>query len=100
MNRAVILPQAKQDIKETSAWYESQQNDLVLRFLQAIRDKIDLIKETPEAYPIRFQDTRGAVMDKFPYWIFFKELSEKSQILIIAVLSCYRNPNKIEKRLK
>lgn len=99
MNRLVILPQAKLNLEEIVDWYESQQQGLGKRFIKEFRLKVEKIKLNPEAYPNLMQNAKGALLDKFPYWIFFKELTQKEEILIIAVLSCFRDPAKIEKRL-
>lgn len=99
MNSVIILPEAKLDIQDTASWYDHRRKGLGRKFTSAVRQKADQIKNSPESYPFRFQETRGALLDKFPFWIFFKEFKEQKQILIIAVLSCFRDPGKIEKRL-
>ncbi len=65
MYDAVILPLAKLDVLETASWYDSQQKGLGKRFTKETRSKVLFIRKNPEAYAIRYKDTRCAVLIYF-----------------------------------
>lgn len=87
--KLILLPLAKIDIKETAEWYEALQKNLGKRFLNALKDEIKIIKTNPLLYQIRYDKTRVALIEKFPYLIHF-ELNKK-EIVIKAVIHTSRN---------
>jgi plasmid stabilization system protein ParE len=93
MFKVVVLPIAKQDIAEASNWYNSQEHRLGKRFVAEVRKHISFIKKHPEGAPIRYNNTRTAVLDKFPYTIHYRITDDKRLIVNLAVLHTSRNPN-------
>lgn len=92
MYRTVILPAARRDIQEAAKWYNTQLHGLGKRFAQNVRNKVAAIRQNPFAFAIRYQDTRVAVLDVFPFLIhYFIEETDK-RIVISAVLHTSRNP--------
>lgn len=84
---------AKQDIKEAAKWYNERQPGLGKRFTQHIRQKVKFIHQNPKAVDIRYDDTRTAVLDVFPYMIHFTIDEENKLVIISAVLSTQRDPD-------
>lgn len=92
MYRTVLLPAARRDIQEAAKWYNTQLDGLGKRVAQNVRNKVAAIKQNPFAFTIRYQDTRVAVLDIFPFLIhYFIDETEK-RIVISAVLHTSRNP--------
>lgn len=89
----MILPLAKQDIKEAALWYNTKQKGLGKRFSLQIRQKVDLLKQEPYAAAIRYDDVRTAVLDVFPYMVHYSIDEAKKLILISAILHTSRNPD-------
>ncbi len=59
MNNAmhvVILPLAKEDLKEAKVWYENKLKGLGKRFLSEVEKKINYIRNNPLASNIRYDD--------------------------------------------
>ncbi|MDH5610772.1 MAG: type II toxin-antitoxin system RelE/ParE family toxin [Cyclobacteriaceae bacterium] len=98
MYQSIILPLAKQDIKEAARWYNERSQGLGKRFTHHVREKVKFICQNPTAVAIRYDDTRTAVMDVFPYMIHFTIDEENKKIIISAVLSTHRNPDLWKKR--
>lgn len=92
MYKAIILPLAKQDIKEAADWYNLKQNRLGKRFTTHIRHKIELLKQEPHATTIRYDEIRTAVLDIFPFMIHYTINDPQKTIIITAVLHTSRNP--------
>jgi plasmid stabilization system protein ParE len=92
MYRSVLLPIAKNDIKDAASWYESMQDKLGKRFLLHIRQTTDIIKENPYLYAIRYDEVRTGVLDVFPFMIHYVIEESNKTVVIIAVLHTSRNP--------
>lgn len=92
MYKSIILPLAKQDIKEAAKWYNERQPGLGRRFTQHVRQKVRFICQNPKAAAIRYDDTRTAILDTFPYMVHFTVDEENKLVIISAVLSTHRDP--------
>ncbi len=92
MYKSVILPLAKQDIKEAAGWYNEHQPGLGKRFTAHLKKTVLYIRQNPKAVAIRYDDTRTILLDTFPYLIHFSIDDDKHIIIISAVLSTSRDP--------
>jgi len=93
MYKAVILPLANQDIKEAVEWYNAKQKRLGKRFIIHIRQKVQILKWEPYSSAIRYDETRTAVLDIFPFMIHYN-IDESNQLITIsAILHTSRNPD-------
>ena len=91
MYKAVILPLAKQDIKEAATWYNSKQKGLGIRFTKEVRSKVLLIRQNPKISTVRYDDVRTIVLDVFPFLIHFTVNDEQKTVVVSAVLHTSRN---------
>lgn len=64
--RFIIRPQAERDIQSAYDWYESQEPGVGERFLEAVRKRLEAIRDFPESCPIIYRDVRRAVVARFP----------------------------------
>ena len=92
MYQSLILPLAKQDIREAASWYNSKQNGLGKRFATQVREKVKFICQNPVAVPIRYDSVRTAVLDTFPFMIHYTINETQKQIIVSAVLHTSRDP--------
>ena len=92
MYKSIILPPAKQDIRNAAKWYNGKQKGPRKKFTKQVREKIIYIRRYPEHIAIRYSDNRTAVLDIFPYMIHFSIDRKNKTIIISAVLNTYRNP--------
>ncbi|WP_114751130.1 type II toxin-antitoxin system RelE/ParE family toxin [Pleomorphovibrio marinus] len=93
MYKSIILPQAKQDIKEGAKWYNDRKLGLGKRFTQHVRKKVHFIRQNPKAFAIRYKDTRTSLLDTFPYMIHFIVDDEQKLVIVSAILSTHRDPD-------
>lgn len=98
MYKSIILPLARQDIKDAAKWYNDRKNGLGKRFIQHVRQKVHFIRQNPKAVAIRYKDTRTAVLDTFPYMIHFTVDDDKKLVIVSAVIGTYRDPDKWTER--
>ncbi len=100
MYKSIILPLAKQDIKEVAKWYNSQKKGLGKRFTASVRKKVSYIRENPEHIAIRYGETRTTKIDTFPYMIHFTIDEENKTVIVSAVFGTKEDPKKWTKRNK
>jgi len=93
MYKVVILPVAKQDIKEAALWYNSRQKELGKRFALHVRRKINLLKQNPLSSATRYDEVKTAVLDIFPFMIHYSTDEQQNLIIVTAVLHTSRNPD-------
>ncbi len=87
--KLTLLPLAKIDLEEIATWYESRQKSLGKRFLNAIKEEIKILRVKPLLYQIRYDGTRVALIETFPYLIHFE--IDKKEIVIKAIIHTSRN---------
>ena len=84
-----ILPLAKIDLEEIASWYEIINKNLGRHFLKSVKDEIKILRVKPLLYQIRYDGTRVALIQTFPYLIHFE--INKKEILIKAIIHTSRN---------
>lgn len=98
MFKSIILPLAKQDIREVALWYNSRQKGLGKRFTLQLRQKVKFISQNTQAVAVRYADVRTAVLDAFPFMIHFTTEEDKKLVVITAVFHTSLNPKNWKKR--
>jgi toxin ParE1/3/4 len=91
-----IFPQAEEDIEFAAFWYELHRNGLGSEFILAIDAELNSIQRTPAMYPKIYKDYRRAIINRFPYGIFY--IIKDDTINILAVIHLSRNPKTFKKR--
>ena len=89
---------AKLDVREAKNWYKKQKEGLEKRFADAIKEVLYTIQNNPFSYELRYKNIRIGYTKIFPFGIHFYINETKSQIVIIAVLHCKRNPAEVQDR--
>ena len=89
---------AKTDLSDASKWYEKQQRGLGKRFLNEIKEAIDVICENPAGFQVRYDDYRICFTTTFPYGIHYQYIANKNEVHIMAVFHTSLNPQSWERR--
>jgi toxin ParE1/3/4 len=84
------------EAKAAAQWYERERVDLRDDFLAEVEQTLERISESPLRYPVLEGDTRRALLDRFPYAIFFR--LKKESIRVIAVFHSARDPKRWRRR--
>ena len=92
MYKSIILPLAKEDIREAAKWYNKKSQGLGKRFTAEIREKVRFIRQNPTASNIRYDNVRTAVLNIFPYMVHFTIDEPSKTIVFSAVLHTSRDP--------
>ena len=88
---------ARRDIQDAASWYEAQQSGLGGEFLDEIEGAFVRISENPKIYPVVHRETSRAVVQRFPFCIYYR--STGSVVTVVAVMHSSRDPNKWKSRI-
>lgn len=95
MVREIIFAcQAEEEIAEAYFWYEEREPGLGDRFFQALKRSVKAVALQPEIHPLRFDQVRRALVQKFPYAIYFEH--DEEFIYVHSVHHQSRNPTGLE----
>jgi toxin ParE1/3/4 len=98
MKRSIqFLRQAKNESEESKEYYESKRLGLGREFAQEVDKTLQRIEERPEQFPEVYKTVRKALLDRFPFCIFFR--IKEAVIQIIAVFHTSRDPEKWKGRV-
>jgi hypothetical protein len=86
-----FLKSAHIEYKEAVEFYSLQSDQLGERFINEVDKTISIIKNYPESFNKFTEHTRKAVVNIFPYSLFYSIINEN--IEIIAVAHQNRKPN-------
>lgn len=95
-HRLIIRQEAEQDLADAAQWYEEERNGLGREFLSEARDAIKTIVDRPLSFPIVDSPIRRALMQRFPYAIYY--VPDLSTVAVIAVTHLKRHPNRWRSR--
>ena len=90
-------PEAEGELDEAVSWYKEQQDGLEQVFFDDYLALEKRLEDTPQQFPVVFEDVRRANFSKFPFSIFFA--IEQVSVFIYAIFHQKRNPKEWEKRL-
>lgn len=79
----VFRPQAEDEVIEIRQWYESRRAGLGRQFGEAIDGLVGRVAERPLAYQRVHNETRRAVIARFPYAVYFR--LSGNNVVVLAV---------------
>lgn len=94
--RLVFRPQAEAELLDARAWYEEQRPGLGQTFAAAVDRALAGIVQNPLAYPRVHGETRRALLQRFPYAIYFRVVSD--ELVVLAVMHGRRLPRRWQSR--
>jgi toxin ParE1/3/4 len=90
MRSLILLPRAEVDLFDAAVWYETEREGLG----RAFESDFDRLASRVQASPLQFPEleahVRRAMLDRFPYGIFF--LADADLVTVLAVLHLHRDP--------
>ena len=88
--RLIIRKGAEDDIRDAYRWYNNQRPGLGSEFVREVRSLLPVIREQPEIYAAVEPPFRRALLERFPYAIFFK--ADEERVEVIACFHQRREP--------
>jgi toxin ParE1/3/4 len=94
--KSILVPKAKQELKEAFLWYENQEPGLGYEFLISADTARATIQRDPAVYPKVYRDIQRILVQRFPFAIYYAIRSDI--IFILAIFHSRRNPDEWKKR--
>lgn len=88
--KIIFSADARNEFESASAWYEEQRKGLDAQFVLYVEAKLEMIRKSPEIFPLVYSNYRKATLKRFPYLIFFEMVGE--DIHLLAVFHTSRKP--------
>ncbi|MGP8214999.1 MAG: type II toxin-antitoxin system RelE/ParE family toxin [Bacteroidia bacterium] len=82
----------KADITNAVDYYKNINPELARQFLFRIREAKSYIALTPLGFQVKYKDVRTLLLKQFPYHIHYLIDDAKQQIIILAIIHAYKNP--------
>jgi len=83
----LIQPAARQELRESTAWYREQNTSAADRFVTEVFKTLGSIERSPAAgkwIPFVAGSARRLAVAGFPYYVVFEEFADRVEILAIA----------------
>ena len=82
--------EAEFELFDATLWYETEQEGLGFEFDSEVHATLNRIALGPKQFPILSRDIRRAVVDRFPYGVFFVDFED--EISVIGIVHLHRDP--------
>jgi plasmid stabilization system protein ParE len=86
----IVRPLAAEDIERAAHWYERQARGLGEEFLDVLGRRMADIEAAPERFPRVSARLRRAMLNRFPYAVFFTVIDDTIQV--VACMHGRRHP--------
>ncbi|MFH0976058.1 MAG: type II toxin-antitoxin system RelE/ParE family toxin [Spirochaetota bacterium] len=93
-----ILSDAQLALMNAVRLYEEKSKGLGMRLLSEIESSLEIIRRFPECCPVRSDDTRRYLINRFPYLIIYT--FHKKKIWFLSFSQCRRKPEYWINRMK
>lgn len=85
----IFRPEAKAEILEAQAWYESRSPGLGFEFARAVEVAVESALRMPLAYPKIEGEFRHILLSRFPYSVIYRPSESE-----LVVVSCFHHKRK------
>ena len=96
----ILLSQAYKELLQARDWYNEQIKNLGDEFRFEVNLEFDYIEKHPDHYQKKYYNLKLALVNRFPYAIYYQKDDVLMQITIYAILHTKRNPDVLLKRIK
>ncbi len=94
--RILFRPQARTEVLEAQAWYESRATGLGLEFARSVDAAVASAVRNPEAFLLVTGSCRRVLLRRFPFSLIYRVRGD--EFLVIAVFHHRRNPARLVRR--
>jgi plasmid stabilization system protein ParE len=96
--KIVNRSEVKSDILSAVSYYTKINRKLAKQLLFRIREAKTAILRTPYGFQVKYKDVRTYLLKQFPYHIHYLVDSSRNQIVILAFIHSYKNPQDYSQR--
>jgi plasmid stabilization system protein ParE len=95
--RIVVRKAAARDAADAYDWYDEQRVGLGHEFLNEIEATLNRIGSGPLLFPVVLDDVRRALVQRFPYSVYFRVRGQ--EVRVLAVVRQSRDPRSWKRRV-
>lgn len=88
----VNRPAVKDDIEAAVNYYKKISPKLARQFIFRLREAREYIGTYPLGFEIKYKNVRTLLLKQFPYHIHYLVNEKQQEIIILAVIHSYKNP--------
>lgn len=92
MFSVVSKPAVRVDVLNAVAYYKNIYPELVKQFLFRLREANVYISRTPLGFQVKYKNVRTLLLKQFPFHIHYLINDSQKQIIILAIIHAYKNP--------
>ena len=92
MPRVFVTTAGKADLADAERWYAAHAPQMIPAFREAFRAIVNRIEANPQQFPLAQQQTRKALVRRFPYLVLFRETERAAYV--VAVFHTRRDPQR------
>ena len=81
---AWVHPEAIAEARAARQWYASRSAEATEAFVAELDVALDRIGEAPRTWPPYLADTRRYLLRRFPFFVVFREVDDRVQIVAVA----------------
>jgi plasmid stabilization system protein ParE len=98
--RLRFTPEAAAELREASAWHETQREGLGEAFVDALFGPLDRVRAPPHAFTLyaAVPGVRRALVQRFHFAFYYRPAP--GEVLVVAVLHQRRSPKALTPRLR
>lgn len=79
-----VHPEAVAGARAAAQWYRERSASAADAFLAELDRAVERIAENPGMYPHHVRGTRRYLLQRFPFYLVYRQVAEKLQIVAIA----------------
>ena len=98
--KIIYSSEVYEDLQNAIDFYNSRKKGLGTQFFKTVKNQISQIKSNAYGFQVRYNDVRCMPLNKFPYTVHYKLVSETKTIKIVAIFCDYLNPEIWDGRLE
>ncbi len=91
-------PAVREDIITAVDYYKKISPELAGQFIFRLREAREYIGKYPLGFAVKYKNVRTLLLKQFPYHIHYLVDDENKQIVILAVIHSYKNPEDYSSR--
>lgn len=91
MTEVRLSLRARLEIRAAARWYLDRNPRAAAQFLQAVDHLLEQLGATPRLWPQNRHGARRAVVRRFPYTLYYREL--QGEVVVVAVVHARRHPD-------
>ena len=88
----ILSAVALKELEASVDWYNARQDGLGTRFIEALDNRLALLSETPDIFPVKLSGYNEALIEKFPYLIVYKIIKKGKKVRVLHIFHTRRNP--------